>query len=151
MLITGRTTTTVGHYKDAAQRHLHVCRILLEQLNDPKIIANVNKYQNVLAELYYLSGYIVECTINYKYLKSKNFLDFHNHYPNPNKNRRWDNGVDLHLHFRFIEPRALSSSKLILEIFPSNTLPDYLKNLGGIPIAQTLTGQDLIKEKMQKY
>ena len=145
MLITGSNTTTVGHYKDAAERHLHVCAILMKQLDSPQNFRNTNKYQNILAELYYLSGYIVECSINYKYLTIKEFRDTDDY----NQRIRWDRGVRIKGHFRFTNPDSEISSKIVLQQLPSTVLPTYLKNLGNISTTVT-TGQEAVRENMQK-
>jgi hypothetical protein len=152
MLITGTTITTVGHYKDAAERHLQVCTILFKQLDYPQNFRNPNKFQNILAELYYLSGYIVECVINYKYLDHKGFKDSDNYDQrhHPTIVPCWDIGVHLKGHFRFTNNMASSSCEKILGQLPSSDLPDYLKNLGNVSTI-TLVGQDIVKEKMQRY
>jgi hypothetical protein len=146
MLTTGTTITTVGHYKDAAERHLQVCTILFKQLDYHQNFRNTNKFQNILAELYYLSGYIVECVVNYKYLDHKGFNDIDNH----NQRTRWHSNVDLHKHFRFTDSRARISSEQILSELASSSLPDYLKSFGAVP-SMTLIGQEIIKEKMQRH
>lgn len=146
MLITGSNITTVGHYKDAAERHLHVCAILLKQLDFPQNFRNTNKYRNILAELYYLSGYIVECSINYKYLTSKNFVDTEDY----DQRNRWDTNVRIKGHFRFTNTPSEISSKIILQQLSSNNLPQYLQNLGGVS-TKPVTGQEAIRENMQRY
>lgn len=142
MLITGSNITTVGHYKDAAERHLHVCSLLMKQLDYPQNFSNTNKYQNILAELYYLSGYIVECSVNYKYLTTRGSND------STNWHRNWGVDVDLGKHFRF-DARTRTSSENILADLPSAVLPSYLKSLGNITTS-ILVGQDIVKKKMQQ-
>lgn len=150
------TTTTVEHYKDAAERHLHVCAILVKQLDFPQNFRDTNKYHNILAELYYLSGYIVECAINYKYLTSVGFLDSEDY----NDRGRWtpnipgahvnNDPVRLKGHFRFTTPRSITSSENILGQLPTMMLPPYLQSLGNVlPI--TLTGNEIIQKIMQQY
>lgn len=145
MLITGTTITTVGHYKDAAERHLQVCTILFKQLDYPQNFRNINKFQNILAELYYLSGYIVECAINYKYLIHKGFVD--NDDFDQRNHRSWDRDVRLKGHFRFTNNAR--SCETILGQLPSSSLPNYLINLGNVATI-VLTGQDIVKENMQR-
>lgn len=144
MLVTGSNITTVGHYKDAAERHLNICTLLFKQLDYPQNFKHANKYQNILAELYYLSGYIVECAVNYKYFVCKGFGDNEDYY----QRARWDTGVHIRGHFRFTNNRP--SCEQILQQLPSSDLPDYLKNLGNV-LTTTLKGQDLVREKMQQH
>jgi hypothetical protein len=150
MLITGTTTTTVEHYKDAAERHLQVCSILFKQLDYRQNFRNPDKYQNILAELYYLSGYVVECAINYTYLIHKGFNDGDNYNQRHHLTIRpcWDVDVSLNGHFRFIKNTA--SCQRILGQLPSSILPDYLKNLGNV-VTIALVGEDIIREKMQRH
>ncbi len=150
MLITGNTTTTVEHYKDAAARHLQVCSILFKQLDYRQNFRDINKYQNILAELYYLSGYVVEYAINYTYLIHKGFNDNDNYDQRHHPTIRpcWDADVRLKGHFRFTS-NILSCEKILGQL-PSNLLPDYLKNLGNV-IRIGLVGQDIIREKMQRH
>ena len=143
MHTTGSNTTTLLHYKDAAERHLQACNILFKQLQDPQNFRFRDKYHNIAAELYYLSGYIVECTINYKYLAAKGFRDDDN-YDQPN---RWDAYVRLKGHFQFISNDR--SCKTILGQLPSNTLPPFLISLGNISNS-TLVGNEPIEKEMQK-
>lgn len=144
MLVTGSNITTVGHYKDAAERHLNVCAILFRQLDYPQNFKHANKYHNILAELYYLSGYIVECAVNYKYFVSKGFGDNEDY----DQRTRWDSDVRIKGHFRFTS--NATSCKKILGQLPSSILPNYLIKLGDISTI-TLTGDDLMKEKMQEH
>ena len=135
MLANGNTITTVAHYKDAAKRHLEVCDILFTQLNS---------YQNdnIVAELYYLSGYIVECSINYKYLVHRGFSDSEDY----NDRNRWGENVRLKGHFRFTA-NVPSCEKILQEL--SNTsanIPTYLLSLGQISTS-ILTNEELIKKK----
>jgi hypothetical protein len=55
-------------YKDAAERHLEVCLQLLHNIEEnykkkePLATRQEKEKQQLLADLYYLSGYIIECS-----------------------------------------------------------------------------------------
>ena len=144
MHTTGSNTTTLLHYKDAADRHLQACDILFKQLQDPKNFRFRDKYHNIAAELYYLSGYIVECTINYKYLVAKGFGDNENY----DQRNRWDTGVWLNGHFQFTRNRLSCETILqtLINIVPI-TLPPFLISLDNIS-NPTLGVNELIEKKM---
>lgn len=147
MLARGNNITTVAHYKDAAERHLQVCEILLAQLKYPQNFRNPNKWNNIIAELYYLSGYIIECAINYKYLTHKGFSDSEDY----NQPTRWGHtDVRIKFHFRFTTNAA--SCEAILKNLPSTiTLPDYLQNLGNLTTISLSSEEDKKKKMQEKW
>jgi len=51
-------------YRTAARRHLDSCEYMLDYLDK---ISYADSYckENILADIYYLSGYIIECIVNY--------------------------------------------------------------------------------------
>lgn len=68
------------HYKQAAERHLDTClklKEIIQQQYDNRILSTKKEKekQELLFDLYYLSGYIIECSINYSILS---FIDFEN-------------------------------------------------------------------------
>ncbi len=150
MLANGNTTTTVAHYKDAAKRHFRTCEILIKQLDSPQNFRDRDKWHDIdiLANIYYLTGYMAECGINYTYLIKKSFVDADNHLDRNN----WGSGVDLHKHFRFTINIARTSSRAVLtEITTGNnacTLPLYLQKLSGVTNIN-LTSTDATLEDMQ--
>jgi hypothetical protein len=56
-------------YKTAAQRHLMTCDYLVKSLSLPDNLAhkpNTSSYKShLLRNIYYLSGYTIECMVNY--------------------------------------------------------------------------------------
>lgn len=72
-------TTVYDYYKDAAERHLETCKELREYIkanfqNKPTLTPQEEKKQKmILANIYYLSGYVIECVVNYGILKHIKF------------------------------------------------------------------------------
>lgn len=64
-------------YRDyllSAKRHSHTCRILQEKIDTTDITPINNDDINYLAlSLYYLSGYIIECSLKFKIFESFGF------------------------------------------------------------------------------
>ena len=58
-------------YKTAAKRHIDTCLRLKKYLENPdnitSLAARVSEEQNIIANIYYLSGYIVECSVYYRF------------------------------------------------------------------------------------
>lgn len=68
----------IDHYKHAAERHLDTClnlkEIIQQKYGDTILsITKENEQQELLFNIYYLSGYIIECSLNYSILKFINF------------------------------------------------------------------------------
>lgn len=68
----------IYHYKQAAERHLDTClnlkEIIQQNYSDTTLsTTKENEKQELLFDLYYLSGYIIECSLNYAILKFINF------------------------------------------------------------------------------
>jgi hypothetical protein len=61
---------TVGHYRDAALRHFNTCKVLWRYINlpDTSNLKNINE-EIILKNVFYLSGYVVECALKYRYCK----------------------------------------------------------------------------------
>jgi hypothetical protein len=60
-------TSDKNEYKKAAKRHLDTCRYMLDHLDEikPADKRDVNDILNdILMDIYYLSGYIIECATN---------------------------------------------------------------------------------------
>jgi len=55
---------TKNEYKKAAKRHLDACRYMLDHLEEIKPADNYGK-NNILMDIYYLSGYIIECASSF--------------------------------------------------------------------------------------
>lgn len=72
--------TKYDYYKDAAERHLETCKELrgyiknnFYGLDRPLTFAEERKQKMILANIYYLSGYVIECIVNYGILKHIRF------------------------------------------------------------------------------
>ncbi|MEN8217395.1 MAG: hypothetical protein ABFS56_13715, partial [Pseudomonadota bacterium] len=52
-------------YLNAARKHQYTCCVLLEKLNSIDENKDKAKYKYLLLNLYYLSGYIIECIVKY--------------------------------------------------------------------------------------
>jgi hypothetical protein len=51
-------------YRTAARRHLDTCEYMLDYLDKISYADSYNK-ENILADIYYLSGYVIECIATY--------------------------------------------------------------------------------------
>jgi len=51
-------------YKTASERHLETC-LSLKQLIETNSITDFKKKNEILSNIYYLSGYVIECIVNY--------------------------------------------------------------------------------------
>lgn len=62
-------------FLSAAKRHSHVCRILQEKID--VYLENDEPYdeevRHLVINMYYLSGYIIECSLKFKILELKGF------------------------------------------------------------------------------
>lgn len=61
-------------FLSSAKRHNHACRVLKEKLDSlgEDNVENV-EYKFLVLSLYYLSGYIIECSIKYKIFELENY------------------------------------------------------------------------------
>lgn len=71
-------TTVYDYYKDAAERHLETCNELRKYIagnfQGKTLTSQEEKKQRmILANIYYLSGYVIECIVNYGILKHIKF------------------------------------------------------------------------------
>jgi hypothetical protein len=71
--------TIYDYYKDAAERHLETCKELREfiktnyQGSSTLSKEEEKKQKMILANIYYLSGYVIECIVNFGILKHIKF------------------------------------------------------------------------------
>ena len=144
MLTNGNNITTIAHFKDAAQRHYQTCRVLVEKLND----LQDNEHDNILANIYYLSGYMAECGVKYACFS----LIFGNDSHNCNAMKsQWDSGLELLTHLSFIKnEEEVNSEKMLSKVLTAYTLPTYLIDLSDANCAISLTEQEEKLKKMQK-
>jgi len=61
-------------YKTASERHLETC-LNLEQLIVNNSITDSKRKNEILANIYYLSGYVIECIVNYGILTHIKFAE----------------------------------------------------------------------------
>lgn len=72
-------TMTVGDYKDAALRHFNTCKVLWRYITIPDTsnLKNIDE-AIILKNVFYLSGYVVECALKYRYCTNcRNLQDSH--------------------------------------------------------------------------
>ena len=140
MLANGNPITTVAHFKDAAERHYQTCKILVEKLND----LSDNEHDNILANIYYLSGYMAECAVKYRCLKILSFDDTEDSYQEP----RWS-GIRIFSHLCFSDTtEKTKSQQLLRKVKQGHTLPKYLEKLSGTSVL--LTTEEQLLENMQE-
>lgn len=63
-------------YKDylkAAKRHRETCDYLIKKLKDSQEIIDVHLQNKLLQNIYYLSGYVIECIISYSFFNIINY------------------------------------------------------------------------------
>ncbi|EME5702204.1 hypothetical protein VY440_004191, partial [Escherichia coli] len=61
-------------FLSSAKRHNHACRVLKEKLDSlGEDNAENVEYKFLVLSLYYLSGYIIECSIKYKIFELENY------------------------------------------------------------------------------
>lgn len=61
-------------FLSSAKRHNHACRVLKEKLDNlGEDNAETVEYKFLVLSLYYLSGYIIECSIKYKIFELENY------------------------------------------------------------------------------
>jgi hypothetical protein len=72
-------------YYKAAQRHRETCEYLINKLNDRQEYIDVHRQKKLLQNIYYLSGYVIECIISYSFFNiicfdnKKSVYDLENH------------------------------------------------------------------------
>jgi hypothetical protein len=130
---------TVGDYRKAALRHLNTCKLLWRYVNLP---ANSNLKRlpedEILQNIFYLTGYIVECAIKYRYLTDCYALtDTHNE-------PYWISiNVNIKKHFAFVSTHNKDKTwseqtvQRLCASAVSRTIPIYLKTLGNVSIPST--------------
>ena len=60
-------------YKKASQRHYHTCYFLLSEIKDSMNTIDAPLQKKILENIYYLSGYIIECGLSYAFFKVINY------------------------------------------------------------------------------
>lgn len=57
-------------YKRSAERHLNTCERLLQSLKD---CSSHSEKQNILSNIYYLSGYVIESSLSYLFFAANDY------------------------------------------------------------------------------
>lgn len=60
-------------YKKASQRHFGTCDFLLREIKDPMNTMDIHLQKKILANIYYLSGYMIECGLSYAFFSVINY------------------------------------------------------------------------------
>lgn len=60
-------------YLSAARRHNYACRVLQEKIETYEENTGNEKFKFLVISLYYLSGYIMECSLKFKILEVSDF------------------------------------------------------------------------------
>ena len=148
---------TAGDYKDAALRHFNTCKVLWRYVSIPDAsnLKNIDE-TIILKNVFYLSGYVVECALKYYHSTTHhNLQDFHNE-------QHWKSrGIEMRKHFAFTNHPKNSNnpsndkdwSMLILsqlEGLNSAILPNHFKKLGMPTTTLTLSPLEDILHDMQE-
>jgi hypothetical protein len=56
-------------YLKAAKRHRETCEYLVSKINDSKEYIDVPRQEKIIHNIYYLSGYIIECIVSYTFFE----------------------------------------------------------------------------------
>jgi hypothetical protein len=144
MLANGNDTITVQHYKDAAQRHYRTCAVLVKQLDFPQNFRERDKWNDLLANIYYLTGYMSECGLVYQYFRTIGLNDSADYYPN-----RRSGDININQHFCFTKNHI--SCKAILASLSGFSLPNYLKELQGVTGLTLSISEQRIKDMQSKW
>lgn len=132
---------TVGDYRKAAIRHMNTCAVLWRYVKLPPTTNLKNlPEEEVLMNIFYLTGYIAECAIKYRLLTDcHSLIDSHfesNWLALP--------GVKMKHHFSFSSTNRDKtwSEQAIQDLCASSatrSIPTYLQLLGGVVGASSTT------------
>ncbi len=141
---------TVGDYRDAALQHLDTCKILWRYVKLPTQ-SNLKRLseEKVLKNIFYLTGYVAECAIKYRYLTdcfSLNDSDAEPHWTSPSVRAH----VKKHLTFVTTSPRDKTWSEHVIQALSASSsarpVPPYLQIVGKVIVP---TSTSSIEEDMQ--
>lgn len=134
---------TVGHYRDAALRHFNTCKVLWRYVNIPHTsnLKNINE-DLILKNVFYLSGYVVECALKYRYctdcygwldtkvestwVVSPPLKGLRNHFTQFGSDKAWSESI----------LQSLSSASA------GHNIPNYLKKMNGVPSPSLILNPD---------
>ncbi len=117
-------------YKDflnAARKHKYTCNAIFECLNDE---TNVAKHKSLLLNLYYLSGYIIECIVKYA------IYDLNGYQRNRDIKKLDENGLTFDKDIKHHKFKRYT---------------EHLKRLRSIPIPLINNQQGVAKEVVELY
>lgn len=138
---------TVGHYRSAAIRHMKTCQALwswLESDNRPREISDTELLENI----FYLTGYVIECAIKYKLLTDVHSLN------DGHTEAYWKTltpKVEIRRHFSFIisdNDRNKRWSENAIQTLNRNScsIPDYLLEIGNVIPASDISVVRVMQE-----
>lgn len=139
---------TVGNYKDAALQHFNTCKILWQYVNlpDSSNLKNINQ-DVILKNIFYLSGYVVECALKYQHCINAGLNETDNQ-------QYWiSKGIKINTHFSFTKNTDTAWSEKVLQgIIASSSIkiPNYLKKLANASAYINLNSDEEIIYEMQK-
>lgn len=122
---------TVGEYRNAALRHFNTCKVLWRyvSLPDTSNLKGIPE-DEILKNLFYLTGYVAECAVKYRYLTDCHSLNDSHSESNWGKAK-----VRRHLSFVTTAPRDKEWSEEAIQHLCSSVaarpVPVYLQNLGN--------------------
>jgi len=60
-------------YINAAKRHRETCEYLIKKVKDPQEFIDIHLEEKLLQNIYYLSGYVIECIVCYSFFNIINY------------------------------------------------------------------------------
>jgi hypothetical protein len=123
-------------YFKAAQRHRETCEYLIRKLSDSQEGIDVHLQEKLLNNIYYLSGYVIECIISYSFFNIINYdktksvydLDINNPYQ-----------YTFHKYFR---EHSKSANELRID--------EIRKRGGNIPSTIPIIGDENVDKNLKK-
>jgi hypothetical protein len=146
---------TVGHYRDAALRHFNTCKVLWRYINLPHTsnLKNINE-DFILKNIFYLSGYVVECALKYRYCTNCHTLT------DTRVESSWGfppNRLRKHFSQHANHDKMWSESvvqDLIANNSSSHSIPNHLNNLcrgNVLPAVRLSAVEDILYEMQESW
>ena len=116
-------------YKKAAKRHLSTCDFILRKLDE---IKPTQSHVDFLLNVYYLSGYIIECTLKYAIFKRYNHI-YKDVETFDKKGVRYEENLKIHSIPRLIEElrridRDLPQETLVITSVTNNEIKKLINS-----------------------
>jgi len=142
---------TVGDFREAALRHFNTCKVLWQYISLPAASNLETVSENdILKNIFYLNGYVVECAMKYRYLTDCHSLS--DSHAEPYKDSLGKK-IPIRTHFSFVaKPEEKKwSEETVQNLCSSGSyfLPNYLKILGQVTLAASLSPTEEIPYDMQ--